>query len=73
MLYILVTLSLIICILFIFILYRALTLNKKSTPALGKNSEDQRSLQSSFAVDLPTKNQQPDLAKIPGILRRTQS
>ena len=73
MVYILITLFLMTCIFFIFILYRALGLNKKTTPALGKNSEGQRSMQPSFAVDLPTKNQQPDLAKIPGILRRTQS
>jgi hypothetical protein len=73
MLHILITLSLMTCIFFIFILYRALALNKKSTPALGKNSEDQRSIQSSFIVNLPIKNQQPNLAKIPGILRRIQS
>ena len=73
MLHILITLSLMTCIILIFILYRALSLNKKSRHALGENSEDQRSMQSSFAGDLPTKNQQPDLAKIPGILKRTQS
>jgi hypothetical protein len=71
--YILITLFLITCIFLIFTLYRAIALNTKLRHALGKNSEDQRSMQSSVAVNLPTKNQQSDLAKIPGILRRTQS